>query len=115
MTILRVVVLAVAGCAVGCLSAGVVGDRPGEGTAAQTATGGNDCEMSGCGQSNSPEIDHLGVHDFDLMGVLLNANGFRIASYSKNGTRYRPVVDKATLTGRDLSSGAVVLHDGGTG
>lgn len=113
MTILRVVVLGFAGCVMGCLAPGVVDDRPGEGTAAQ-ATVGNDCEMSGCGNSNSPEIDHLGVHDLDLMGVLLNANGFRIASYSKNGKRYRPVVEQATLTGRDLSSGAVVLHDGGT-
>src|SRR5882672_10679221 len=113
MTVLRVVVLGVAGCVVGCAAPGVVDDRPGEGTAAQ-ATVGNDCEMSGCGNSNSPEIDHLGVHDLDLTGAVPDDNGFRIASYSKDGKRYRPVVDKAVLTGRDLVTGAVVLHDGGT-
>lgn len=113
MTIPGVVVLGVAGCVVGCLAPGVVDDRPGEGATAQ-ATVGNDCDMSGCGSSNSPEIDHRGVHDLDSMEALFNDNGFRIASYSKNGIRYRAVVDKATLTGRDLNTGAIVLHDGGT-
>jgi hypothetical protein len=115
MTILRVVVLGVAGCVAGCLALGGSDDRPGEGTAAQGQTGGsNDCEMSTCGNSNSPEIDHLGVHDFDLMGVLANDNGFRIASYSKDGRQYRPVVDKAKLTGRDLKTDTIVLDGGGT-
>lgn len=114
MTILRVVVLGVTGCVVGCLAPGVVDDRPGEGAAAQ-ATVGNDCDMSGCGNSNSPEIDHRGMHDLDLTGMVANDNGFRIASYSKNGIQYRPVVDKATLTGRDLKTGAIVLQGGGMG
>lgn len=112
MTILRVVVLGVACCVVGCLAPGVVDDRPGEGAAAQ-ATVGNDCDMSGCGNSNSPEIDHRGMHELDLTGMVANDNGFRIASYSKNGVQYRPVVDKATLTGRDLKTGAIVLQGGG--
>jgi hypothetical protein len=112
MTILRVVVLGVAGCVAGCVVPGVVDDRPGEGAAGQ-ATVGNDCDMSGCGNSNSPEIDHRGMHDLDLTGMVANDNGFRIASYSKNGIQYRPVVDKATLTGRDLKTGAIVLQGRG--
>jgi hypothetical protein len=112
MTVLRVVVV-VAGCVAGCLAPRVVDDRPGEGTAVQVATGGNDCGMSGCGNSNSPEIDYLGVHDLDMTGAQPNANGFRIASYSKDGTAYQPVVDRAALTGRDLVTGKIMLHDGG--
>lgn len=76
---------------------------------------GDDCDPGACGNSNSPEIDHLGVHDFDSSFTYLSASGFRLVSFMKDHVAYKPVVYQATLTGRDLRTHAIVLHDGGSG
>lgn len=65
-----------------------------------------------CGNSNSPEIDNQGIHDFDLTFQHENAAGFKLVGYSKNGISYTPVVERATLTGQD-GFGHINLHDGG--
>jgi hypothetical protein len=49
------------------------------------------CEAWGCGM-NSPEIDHLGVHDIHgVVGGLPNANGFRVTKIVKAGLLYKQI------------------------
>jgi hypothetical protein len=74
-------------------------------------TPGTSCGDFECGNSNSPEIDNQGVHEFDTT-FRQASGGFQLVDYSKNGISYTPVVSQATLTGQD-GSGHVVLHDGG--
>jgi len=95
----------------GCLELPAPTGHSGEGTTVQSV--GTGCGPLECGNSNSPEIDNQGIHDFDSTFVQPNDAGFLLTGYSKDGISYTPVVDRATLTGQD-GFGHVLLHDGGS-
>ena len=85
------------------------------------------CPSWMCGPGdNSPEIDHMGLHELNVDGAA-NAEGFSITSVTKAGTQYKLLVEKAEVklahpvTGVVLLSGNAVIgteiivkHVGGT-
>jgi hypothetical protein len=109
MNALRSVLAGVICGTVGCLGIAEPVEEPTSSATAELAVPITECDSGDCGNSNSPEIDHLGVHDFDSTFVGVSANGFRLASYTKGGIAYRPVVYQAELTGHDLLTGEPIL------
>jgi hypothetical protein len=80
------------------------------------------CEEWGCGM-NSPEIDHLGVHDIHgVVGGLPNANGFRVQKIEKSGLFYKNIFaaksslvvtgTPGTLIGSSVSGTIVTISNG---
>jgi len=109
MNALRLVVTGVICGTAGCLGIGQPVEEPTSSGTAELAVPSTECDSGDCGNSNSPEIDNLGVHDFDSTFVGHSTNGFRLASYTKGGVPYKPVVYQAELTGHDLRTGDVIL------
>jgi ADYC domain-containing protein len=102
----HVAVVALCGCMVPDEPAG----EPAPPELTTIARGG--CDDFGCGTSNSPEIDNIGIHDFFTDGRE-NAAWFSLESYSKFGTSFYTLdVTGATLTGKD-SMGRIVIYSSG--
>jgi hypothetical protein len=87
---------------------------PEESTTIQEASGCTNELL--CGRSNSPEVDHLGVHDLFMNGAA-NENGFVITDFTKGTTHYTVSVKNGKLRGLDpagnvaLSGAALVTSE----
>lgn len=91
----------------GLLAGGCVGEEPIEVENVNKPSVGGDtgCGDWGCG-SNSPEIDLLGFHDLNVVG-LQNLQGFHITGFHHFGVPYRPYVRNAQLYARH-ANGTVI-------
>ncbi|HVV84756.1 MAG TPA: ADYC domain-containing protein [Kofleriaceae bacterium] len=65
---------------------------------------GEECPKLGCG-TNSAHLGPTEFHELDETGVNANAEGFRLASFTKNGVAYRLDVTGTTLTGKHMLAG----------